>query len=548
MFSPYRYPVNGTIRTSDEHIIRLYKNAEQYQAEPCLWEGLFEIACLVKSKPDEETVYGLIYKGIRETETGEFPGSVSEQICIARAALSVFEYNTDKTILKRLGVWLRYLEIEFDQIMLHDNILYRPADLMEFLVRYYNITGMKSVLRICTKLRAAAFDWTTALHTFQQSIPIRKAEWQQGIPEIQCRPDEIDYDTKESLINHAEMLADGIRYTLSSGMFSGHRQDLSSGKTVWEYLSRHHRAICGGTTGNPYLSGSASDQPVSNSAIAAWTEAFASQMVQTDSEWALEELIRIVFNGLEECLNQDELSEYQRVNTVQNKAYKTEKPYLLYARMTRAAAAAYRHAVTITDSGFRINYLLSGKYMYNWGKTRIILHTDKLSAIFRCREAFFASIDLHISRFGTSSVNLINGEQGTISKIDHNNPQTGFYIRTEKNWNNGDGFLLEPDSSVVYEDTHHQGICFFSENKLQTVSVNSSTFAFAACEYPVKNDGKIIIGLAETDKWLFREEEPADIPVLPADLTTVKHTEMIPYSENNCRIAMFPKAGSLCLK
>ena len=214
MFSPYRYPVNGTIRTSDEHIIRLYKNAEQYQAEPCLWEGLFEIACLVKSKPDEETVYGLIYKGIRETETGEFPGSVSDQICIARAALSVFEYNTDKTILKRLGVWLRYLEIEFDQIMLHDNILYRPADLMEFLVRYYNITGMKSVLRICTKLRAAAFDWTTALHTFQQSIPIGQKET--GLPDFSSgiRPDLIEYDQKERLINHSEMLADGVRYSL----------------------------------------------------------------------------------------------------------------------------------------------------------------------------------------------------------------------------------------------------------------------------------------------------------------------------------------------
>ena len=186
--------------------------------------------------------------------------------------------------------------------------------------------------------------------------------------------------------------------------------------------------------------------------------------------------------------------------------------------------------------------------MLTSGNSRILLHADQKSVIFRCEEKIHASVDLHISRFGTSNVNLIDGKQGTISKIDHNIPQTGFYIRTDKYWDNGDGFLLETDSNVVYEDTHHQGVCFFSENKLLTVSATPSGYAYAACEYPKQKEGKIIIGLAETDKWPIREEEPADIPVLPSGLFQVTHTEMIPYSKNNCRIAMFPKAGNLCLK
>ena len=72
------------------------------------------------------------------------------------------------------------------------------------------------------------------------------------------------------------MIADGIRYTLFAGLFSGHVRDLSSGKTIWEYLKKHHRAICGGTSSNPFLCGCGSDQPVDTLATAAWTEAFAS--------------------------------------------------------------------------------------------------------------------------------------------------------------------------------------------------------------------------------------------------------------------------------
>ena len=54
------------------------------------------------------------------------------------------------------------------------------------------------------------------------------------------KPEEIDYEQKEKLINHAEMLADGVRYTLYAGLFSGNGQDLSAGKNAWSYLQKYH--------------------------------------------------------------------------------------------------------------------------------------------------------------------------------------------------------------------------------------------------------------------------------------------------------------------
>ena len=548
MLSPFCFPVNGTVRTKDARVILLYKKAQKNINEPCLWEGLFRLACLVKTKPAEEKVTEYIYNSIAETESGEFPGTITDQICIARAAMALFEYNTDKKILKRVALWLRYFEIEFDRISLQNNLLFQPADLMELLIRYYNITGMKSVLRICAKLRAEAFDWTTALHTFQQSIPLRNINNSRQIDNYECKPEEVDYEQKELLINHAEMIADGVRFTLYSGLYSGHSQDLSSGRTVWEHLSKHHRAICGGTTGNPFLHGSSPEQAVSNIVISAWTEAFASQLYLDNSEWAVDELIRIVFNGLNDCLNQDDISEAQRVNTIQNHSGRCSDTVRLYARITRAVAAVYNHAVAISEKGIRINYILPGKYMFTSEKQRIILNCDGKKAVFQCKEPFSAQIDFFVSHTGTSNVILIRGKQRLMNERRTDISSTGFYIRAEGQWNNEDGFIQENNGSIVSEDTHHQGICFYSENKLMTVKADREHYAFAVCGHPEKKDGRITILLSETGKWPVREDEPSDIPVLPADTHTTFTEEMIPYSDNSKRIAMFPKAGGLCLK
>ena len=299
---PHGFPASGTIRTNDSRIERLYQQANRWIDQPCLWEGLFRIACLVRSNPMEEPVAHLILDETRKMENNEFEGSVRDQVSKARAAFTVYEYNTDRTILRRIAFWLRYLEAEFDTLCTQDCILFCPADLMELLIRFYQVSGTKAVLRLCVKLRAKAFDWTTALQTFQQSIPI---ELEKANPEVflqNATPEDLDYGDRQKLINHAEMLADGVRYTLYSGLFSGHGLDLSAGKTVWRHLSRHHQAICGGTTSDPFLCGRGSDKPVSNTALAAWSEAFAAQMILSDSEWAADELIRIVFNGLYDCL------------------------------------------------------------------------------------------------------------------------------------------------------------------------------------------------------------------------------------------------------
>ena len=49
------------------------------------------------------------------------------------------------------------------------------------------------------------------------------------MPDLTAAPEDIDYDEKEKLINHAEILADGVRYSVFSGIFSGNGDRTAAG-------------------------------------------------------------------------------------------------------------------------------------------------------------------------------------------------------------------------------------------------------------------------------------------------------------------------------
>ena len=540
---PHCFPSNGTVRSADERIRDLYSRSVEHADNPYLWEGLFRVACLIKNKPMDERVSTLILNAIRETDNGSFEGSLSTQISIVRAALAVYEYNTERTILQRIAVWCRFLEIDFDQLIKQDPIpLYKPADLMEFLVRFYQITGLKAVLRICTRLRAAAFNWTSALHTFQQSIPVQMNGQDNFTPDLSVMPADIDYDEKEKLINHAEMLADGVRYSVFSGLFSGNGQDLAAGRTVWRYLHKHHFALCGGTTSNPYLCGRASDQPVSNRAVAAWAEAFASQMILDGSEWALDELIRIVYNALEECINRKKADVAQKVNTAGNINPEVDESAELLARLTRAVAAVYTHVMTLTEKGIMINYLLPGKIMAMIRKQPVVFCIDSNSAVIQSRKPFSANLDVFVPATGTSALSVTAEQNETIVMEKTVRNDKGYYIHLKQEWQNQDGIRFDDTDMIICEKTHHQGICIIHNNHLYSLPVNSEGCFCAISGEPEISGGEITIPVSEI-AVLYAGENMNDIPVLPSACGPEILKKLKPYSKTYSRITMFPKVN-----
>ena len=540
--APYTFLSNGMIRCDDKRIVKLYLKASAYIDDPLLWEGLFRIASLIFSDPAGERVTAMIYRTIEErNEQGAFPGSVTKQISIARAAFALFEYNTDKRILIRLSEWLRYFEIEFDRLSSEDGLLFRAADLMELLVKLYLTTGLKPILRLCARLRAASFDWTTALHTFKQSIPILSDEKTLITVLGTEKPDTLSYDFRNMLINHAEYLSDGLRFSTYSALFSGNGRDLSAGKTVWQYLRKHHHAICGGTTSTPFLSGTGPDKAVRTMAVASWTEAFASQMFLPDSHWATDELIRITYNALDYCLNHDEPFTEQRVNQDGKKSIPPDDPAAHYARLCRAVACAWQHAITITETGFRINYLLPIKALLSINNQPVLLRMTDSAVSFRCEHSFTADIDLFVSATETAGMTLLYNGASVNLTGSCTTEHEGYYIHTKEEWTQQDRFCFEQLDSVLCMQTYHQGVCFFIRNRLMSAPLTEKTRS-CAVSGPAENDHrKTYATLCPVEKRKEHDGSYGDIPVLPAISGTSFQVVLKPYSIIDARLTMLPR-------
>ena len=538
----------GLIRTEDQNIHRLYRQSQNYLDSPPVWEGVFRLAALTNDAPLAEPVTERIREAIADTEDGSFAGTIDEQIAVARAALALFEYNTDREIIRRIATWCRYLEIEWDIVFSKGRTMFSPADLMELLVCFYRVSGIKSVLRLCTRLRSKAFDWTTALHTIQQVIPLESYDEQKVSFVEQISVNDLDYEQKQVMLNHAVMLAEGMRYSLYAGLFSGNRQDLTAGKTAWNYLRKNHRCICGGTTSSPFLGGCASNAAVNTEAIAAWTEAFASEMLLSDSEWAGDELIRTVYNGLSFCLNADSLPQSQYVNCVSGTGSSADEA-IVYARITRAVSAAFRNSVMVTEKGIRINYLLQARYMLMIRKQAILISSDGENVHFSCKNETVIPADIFCSATETAAIAIRRNDHSfELCTGRQEKTGSGRYYHTERFQVSTDSIHFIQKDSVHPEETHHHGVCWFVRNRLMVYKCNEDSFHVAVSDLPLVSGERVKVPAYPVEGWHLRHEQPDDIPVLPERFGEVKTIMLVPYDKAVFKVSMFPRINPLCLK
>ena len=537
----------GLVRSDDQRIKGLYKNIQGFLELPSVWEGTFRLAAMLMDDPVSEPVAGRIMTALAECDDGSFCGSVEDQISVARAGLALFEYNTDRNILKRIASWCRYLEIEWDQLFKKGRTIFSPADLMEFLVKFYQASGIKSVLRLCTKLRSAAFDWTTSLHTIQQVIPLESTDKNQiSFIDRICKED-LDYEQKQILLNHAVMVADGIRYSLFAGIFSGNRQDLSAGKNAWNFLQKHYRAICGGTTSGPFLDGSVSNACISTEALASWTLAFSAQMLIPGSDWAVDELIRVVFNGLSCCLKEEILPEYQLVNNIADNREKEKKPDL-YAKASRAVAAAINCGIAMTETGFRINYLPEARFIMMIRKQPVVLYSNRQKIIISLKGEMSIPVSVFRSATETADISVLCHEGKEILNSEPGKSRNGHYLHTEKTWHSQDQICFEQKEKIITENTHHQGLCWFVRNRLMVYECSNEKFRVAAAKEPSIMDGQVKTTLYRIEGWHLHHDEPEDIPVLPNHFSETEEVELVPYDCAARKVSMFPRINPLCLK
>ena len=534
------FPSCGQVRTADPSVLRLYHRALSYTDRPETWEGAFQLACLVLDHPEESPVCSLIRNALADTGNGSLEGAPGEQIARARAALRLFEYTTDRSILRRLAFWFRYLEIDWEAFTCFGAPVYAPADLMELLIRYYRITGLKAILRLCVRLRSTAFDWATALNTLHQVVPLRFEASNPLAFTENTRPADLSFDEQQMLLNHGAMLADGIRYSFCSGLYSGNGQELGAGLHALSFLLEHHRAVCGGFTASPFLKGTAASAPVDTEALSALTEALTCMAAHRDAyPAAMDELVRIVMNGLCFCLQQEDLPAHQRVNTVSPERVPPADA-AAYARFARAVAEAYHHAVGMTDQGLCINYLLPQQSALHAEGRRILFRCDGQTAVFRFADAEEIHAEVFRASVDTSRLALRRGERDFLL-TDDLNPGSGRLLRLSQPLHDGDRLQILPGDGFLTESAHHQGLICWRHNRLQCLPLSGSDYAFASVSFSADQEGAVSARICPVSGWRLRNGEPEDVPVLPRASGEEQCLSLADYAQTGAKISLFPR-------
>ena len=538
-------PGNGCILAEEPLLKEFYQHLNAYADHPEIWEGLAGLACLVSEHPEKEPVAAAIHQAAYAQKNGDFKGEPPEQLYIARALLAWNEFSPDKGDIRRLADWCRWAEADWDRIISCSRVRIQPADWMDFFLRLYRITGLKAILRLCVRLRTAAMDWTTVLHSFEKTENLQDSLVLDDPESVLFDQDldESDYQKRQCIIHHAELLPDGMRYCTLSGLFSGNGQELSAGKKGWLTVKKHYGAVCGGTAGSPFLAVNGSNQPVSSASLSAWMEAFCTQLMTGDSEWALDEIIRIGFNGLADALRNPDSRPLQYLNILQQQkesaqAVPEELEVHTLSRISRAIVGLYRHAVTSSRENIRINYPLPGRFTFPEKKCIVTLKDDRVC--FYSKDSVQADLMVYSSMTDSREIAADIDGQRYVSSGECSDE--GQYFRLSGPLHSHDSVEYLPSGQVLEISTHHQGACFFLDNRLYALPVKDEKWQWAVCgKAETDEEGRVFVPLQYIRHWKDRDGLPADLPVLPVSEEEKVRLQLLPYPESVRRITVFPK-------
>ena len=534
----------GQVKMNNAVMEQLYAMLENARNEYAAWEGMIRLGAVLGKKDVTAEKWTRQMLDMQK-EDGSLPLTLPQALAVMRAAMALYEQTAERSLLEKIAAWCGCLAADWENVIACQEIRTTPADLMEMLVNLYRITGKKAVSNLCAKLRQEGMDWSGTLHTFSVQRPMSRvtpwADMEAGLAAEQGS--EAGFYTRQYLTCHAENLADGMRSAQVNGLYSGNGMELSAGKTGWEKISRYHGALCGGITADETIAGTSPSAAVDAASLGAWAEAFAQQ----DAAWAFDALETLVENGLPAAVVEGKLVPFQRVNSLKVNAgtndcyhvHDADAPQVwrALARLSRGFAAAASTAVMSCKDGMEINLYMPGTYLVpvEGGACRVEIAggDGKYTITMKAKQAFKAAIRIRVPAWTDDAYIEVNQDGG-----DEGRP--GQYLTLERTWNPGDVIRAEFGLNLRTVAAHHQGAAVLLGAKVMAAKAEGDNWAVALCGEPEIKDGKVTAALAPVADWRKKGAVPADLPVLPACGEAVE-TELTPYAQTPCRIAMFPR-------
>lgn len=534
----------GQVHMTDKKMETLYRLADQLNHQPLMWEGLFRMACVLKTDPMGEPVAAKIQAALaQQQEDGSLPFGVAESVAVMRGALAMYELDAKRPLLEKLAAWCGWVSANWEAVMACREVRIHSADLMELLQTLYRVTGKKAILSLCEKLRQQAMDWSGILHTFAVQRPMnRVTPWKDMEAGLEAEAgDEAGFYTRQYLTCHGESLADGLRSTLLNGLFSGNGRELSAAKAGWEKLQRYHGAVCGSITADETIGGRSPSCGVDAASLGAWAEALSA--ADAEQTWACEAVETLLENGLPAALVGDKLIPYQRVNGLAPNCgdrdcyhVHSEDEQVLRSlhRLCRGYARAVSAAVTMMPGGFSVNQYREGRYVIPTEDGICVAVLEGSRVTIRTKKPVKASVRLRIPSWTGNACVTVNDEGGQEG-------QPGTWLTVERTWQDGDRITCDFTKEVTVTQGHHQSACIRYGAKVMAYVPGENPWNVALCAAPAVEDGRIMASVRCVPDWHKRGSIPADLPVLPAAEGEEMRVQLVPYDEAPCRIALFPR-------
>lgn len=544
----------GQVRSQKEELTALYKLTRDLSKNVETWEGTFRLGCIVAENPEEEPIVSVIRSALEaQKEDGSFDMDIPQSIALVRAALALYEYGNERTILRQVALWCGWVNVHFDEVIGLTYVRTHSADLMEILEKVYRFTGKVALLSLCDRLRMGSMNWSSILHTFGIKRPMNQiASWLETRAGMDREKDsENGLYTRQFLTGHAETLADGMRAAYLNGLYSGSRDEATAGPEGWQKIFRWHGMPCGGTSADETLEGNNPSSAMDAAALGAWAESLALQMMTRPSAWAAEALDMLVHNALPATVMKGSLVPYQRPNSVEKDistrdCYRTrtvtEQKARSFSRLGRGWAQAMSSAVMTTAAGCILNLYLEGDYALALdGKACRIsvrpMGQEQVSLSFQCREPIEATVSLRIFPWMREAALVKEGET-----LDQR--QDGDMLKVQATLQSGDVWTLSWTNELHLTEEFHQGVSVIWGDIAMVLPVNDEkTWMVAMVGKPELVDGKIMASVQPIEGWGQTNGVPSPLPILPERTTETYTNELVPYASMATRITVFPRVN-----
>lgn len=535
--------IRGAVSTNDANVKMIYECCKKYPDEVTLLEGTFGLSCLLCADPLQEPA-AIRIRELVKTVVSDSPVQMSEkdQVAVMRAAFALYEYSGEKELAASILAWCARKEAEWDQLIADAGVRQLPADLMELLVSLYRRTGSKGLLRLCTRLRSQSMDWTSIIRTFDQNRGLKKLiDHNELCSAIEKENnDETAYYTRLYLTNNAVNFADGIRYTVFSGQFSGNGQEMSAGERGWDLIRKYHYAVCGGSTADRTLEGMGTHRAIDAASTAAWCEALCNLYLANSKASLLQDIMDIAVNAIPALIGEEGPAEYQFVNIVKedsgiSRVYDPADENVhrveILARLSRALDLLYRTAVSVTESGAAVNMMLPCTVKFTLSGKTCGLESDGETVRLKIRESikagifFAASADTDVRLNDDSAFRVVKGSRVLFDRI----------------WAPGDRIVTETAEDVKTVEGHHHSAVIRKGNTVYALPASEKKFAYALCGEATEREGKIYGRFRKVKDWKQAGGIPNNVPVYPQTEGSVTEMELVPYADVKTRITVFPR-------